>query len=70
MHEWDRAGINENAKPFEYKGLTFPIYVGPRTRDEIRSGNTYYAFYGNQHMTARSIRYYVDQMIATGQVAA
>jgi hypothetical protein len=55
---------------FNYKGLTFPKYHGRLSRDELRSGYIFYAFFGGKPMTRKAIEYQVDQMIDRGLIAA
>ena len=46
-----------------YKGYTFPKYEGMVTQDEYNSRQTFYAFWGDQYLTAMAIRYHVDQAL-------
>ena len=52
---------------FTYRGLTFPLYEGTLSKDELRSGYTFFAFYGNTKATRLTIRFMVDQMIESGR---
>jgi len=53
-----------------YKGLQFPKYHGRLSNEDIRSGKTFYAYYGGKPMTEMTIRYHVDELISRGLVEA
>ena len=71
MYHWQK-NLDAIEPPAElcYRGLVFPRWMGHLTRDEIRSGQTYFAFWGCTKLTARAIRYYVDRMIEKGEYEA
>ena len=57
---------NKDPRCFYYKGLSFPKYHGDLSREELRSGKTFYAFFGGLPMAAITIKYQVDSMIERG----
>jgi hypothetical protein len=46
--------------------LTFPVWAGFLSRDEIKSKKTYYAYFGGTKLTEQAVRYHVDYLIDKG----
>ena len=65
MYHWEK---NEGGGPprLSYRGLTFPVWAGFLSRDEIRSKKTYYAYFGGTKLTEQAVRYHVDHLIDKG----
>lgn len=66
MHWLDKDAVKP-PNHFYYKGLTFAKYHGNLSREERRSGDIFYAFFGGKPMHKRAIEYQVDKMIARGE---
>ncbi|MCP4470164.1 MAG: hypothetical protein GY815_05675 [Gammaproteobacteria bacterium] len=58
-----RDALRDSKQALEYKGYVFPVYEGRITGEEFYSKQVFYAFWGDQYLTARAVRYHVDQLI-------
>lgn len=53
-----------------YQGLSFPLYQGLLSEQQIQSGRVFYAYYGSRPMTEAQIEREVDNLIARKLVPA
>ena len=67
-YRWAKNLEAKKAAPpcFYYRRLKFPAWDGYLTRDEQRSNESFYAFFGGVKLTDKAIRYRVDKMIEKG----
>ena len=69
MYHWTKnLDAKKRATPqwLFYRGLKFPAWDGYLSRDERRSSNAYYVFFGGAKLTDAAIRHRVDIMIEKG----
>ena len=70
MYEFSKNGDDPSIRrDLEYRGHWFKVWRGKLTNDQIKSGQTFYAFWGGRPMIERAIKYHVDQLIGKGHIA-
>lgn len=71
MYHWAKNEYdpNEDRRYLTYRGLVFPLWKGRLSSDEIKSGKTFFAFFGGRALTERAIIYNVNLMIERGVYA-
>jgi hypothetical protein len=73
MYHWRKNIVRDTVEApdvLQYKGLSFPLYLGRLTSEQFSLKQPHYAWFGGKAMTAAQIRYNVNLMISRGIVAA